>query len=230
VLLKINILVTLAIILVLNIKITIYFIMKLCIIGDKTIFTKTQKNSLNLDDLNSHLEFNKKSVLSSEQILLQSDHKINNTLNIINNFFKNNNKKCIVVIHLSLTNLFQPIIQIYDEIKLLNSLDIVFITSMIETNNKNRWLIELYLSKKNKHIYNQVQSSVNNMLHMLHYNIDIDHINTQYVKMGSFEILSNYMADLNNVKNKYIKQINANTRIDLETKNKLTDVLVKMII
>lgn len=202
--------------------------MKLCIIGNKNVFIKGQQENLNVDNLKNEITANKSKILESDTVLLQSDYEIDRTLKTLNNFFRQHNKITTILINLSLTDLSQSIQCTQKTIKSLASINVILIASISEDNNKQRWIIEICQEDDTKH--KQLQESIDNLLHTMHYNIMIDHKNTRYVELGSFEFLSQYMKELDTIKKKYIEKIKTVDSLNIEAKLKLKNVIAKMVI
>lgn len=79
-------------------------------------------------------------------------------------------------------------------------------------------------------ISEKTKDTVENLLHLLHYELEIDHKHTAFVTVNSINLLNRYAKDVIKVKMRYMKELKDDVMIDLTERANFSDLLDHMII
>lgn len=76
----------------------------------------------------------------------------------------------------------------------------------------------------------ETKNTVENLLHLLHYELEIDHKHTSFISKNALSTLNKYIKNIQKVKKRFIKELKEDTLIDLTEKTVFFDLLEHMII
>lgn len=226
--------------------------MKLCVIGDRNdLINATNHKFIRCSEVSALI--NSKDISECKSVIIQADcHDVVDNDNLRTIMIKLNNiftKLCVCVVVIIVFKIYSMkcVNNIYDECSMFDALRVVFL-SHVKDNDKDKWVAEIRvpdvpndLSLKKKKKYGAdvlddflsdgtVRDVIEDMLHLLHYGLEINHKNIVYIPKYGLRCISKYSQNMSLVKKKHIDKIKMDEIMDFTEQSRLINIIEKIIV